>query len=245
MSTRASRGRRRERLPRAERVAAIMRVAREVFCDKGYAQASTAEIAARVGVVEGTLYRYFPSKRHLLLGVIEAFYERIFADYEQQLQGVRGTWNRLRFLIWKHLSVLHGDPAMCRLIVHELRPSPQYRQSSVYKLNQLYTQRTLAIVKEGIACGEFEALVPLRIVRDMIFGCAEHHSWAYLRGEGQFSPDDAADAITNLIYRGLARAGADKAATVAGSVHRLERAVQRLEGMSTPRRRQRRGAAKC
>jgi hypothetical protein len=86
--------------------------------------------------------------------------------------------------------------------------------------------------------------VPLRIVRDMIFGCAEHHSWAYLRGEGRFSPDEAADAITNLIYRGLARAGADKAATVAGSVQRLERAVQRLEGLRTPAR-QRRGAAKC
>jgi AcrR family transcriptional regulator len=240
MRARASRGRRRARLPRDERVADIMRAARAVFCAKGYAEASTAEIAAQVGVVEGTLYRYFPSKRDLLIKVVEDFYENIFADYERQLQGVRGTWNRLRFLIWKHLSVMHGDPAMCRLIVHELRPWPQYRQSSVFKLNQRYTQRTLAVVKEGIARGEFQAQVPLQIVRDMIFGCAEHHTWAYLRGEGQFSPDEAADAITNLIYQGLARGGERAAAaTVDGSVHRLEQAVQRLEGLTPPRRRQR------
>jgi AcrR family transcriptional regulator len=218
-----------------------MEVAREVFCEKGYADASTAEIAARAGVVEGTLYRYFPTKRDLLIKVVEAFYERIFADYERQLQGVRGTWNRLRYLIWKHLSVFHGDPAMCRLIVHELRPSPQYRQSSVFELNQRYTERTLAVIKEGIAAGEFEERLPLRLVRDMIFGCAEHHTWAYLRGEGQFSPEDAADALTNLIYRGLARAAHGAPAPVDASVQRLEQAVQRLEGLAPARRRPRPG----
>ena len=243
MTVRARSGRRRERLPRDERVADIMRAARTMFCEKGYADTSTAQIAAQAGVVEGTLYRYFPTKRDLLIKVVEAFYEDIFADYERQLQGVRGTWNRLRFLIWKHLSVIHGDPAMCRLIVHELRPWPQYRQSSVFRLNQRYTRRTLAVIKEGVARGEFQAKIPLQIVRDMIFGCAEHHTWAYLRGEGQFSPDEAADAITNLIYQGLGRVARRPDASVAVSVVRLEQAVQRLEGLSAPRRRQRSGAA--
>jgi TetR/AcrR family transcriptional regulator, fatty acid metabolism regulator protein len=238
MTVRSRHGRRRERLPRDERVADIMRAARASFCGKGYAEASTAEIAALAGVVEGTLYRYFPSKRDLLTKVVEAFYEDIFADYERQLQGVRGTWNRLRFLIWKHLSVIHEDPAMCRLIVHELRTWPQYRQSSVFRLNQRYTEATLAVVKEGVARGEFVQKVPLRIVRDLIFGCAEHHTWAYLRGEGQFSPDAAADAITNLVFQGLARSPEHAAATV--DVQRLEQAVQRLEGLQTLPRRPRR-----
>ena len=205
MSASASRRRRRERLPRDERVADIMRAARAVFCEKGYEAASTAEIAAQAGVVEGTLYRYFTSKRELLIKVVESFYEGTLADYERQLQGVRGTWNRLRFLIWKHLSVIHADPALCRLIIHEMRPWPEYSQSSVFKLNQRYTQRTLRVIKEGLASGELRSDVPLRIVRDMIFGCAEHHTWAYLRGEGNFSPEAAADAITDLIYKGLAR----------------------------------------
>lgn len=231
--------RRRERLPRDERVAEIMQAARRVFCSKGYEAASTAEIAVQAGVVEGTLYRYFPTKRDLLIKVVEEFYADIFCDYEAQLQGVRGTWNRLRFMIWKHLSVMHKDPDMCRLIVHELRPWPQYRQSSIFTLNQRYTQSTLAVVREGIESGEFRDDVPLRIVRDMIFGGAEHHTWAHLRAEGEFSPDEAADAITNMIYQGLERGGHGKAAAVDVSVHRLERAVQRLEGLTGPRRRTR------
>lgn len=237
----AARARRRERLPRDERMAEIMVAARRVFCSKGYEAASTAEIAVAAGVVEGTLYRYFPTKRDLLIKVVEEFYEGILSDYEAQLKGVRGTWNRLRFMIWKHLSVMHADPDMCRLIVHELRPWPEYRRSSIFSLNQRYTQSTLAVIREGMASGEFREDVPLRIVRDMIFGAAEHHTWAHLRKEGQFSPDAAADAITNLVYRGLERRGG--AAGSAGvELNRLERAVQRLEGLAAPRRRNRRSA---
>jgi TetR/AcrR family transcriptional regulator, fatty acid metabolism regulator protein len=236
---RPARRRDRARLPPAQRSAEIMRCARTLFCERGFEHTSTAEIARRAGVVEGTLYRYFPTKRDLLVRVVESFYEEILADYERQLQGVRGTWNRLRFLIWKHLSVMHGQPAMCRLIVHELRPSTHYRKSSVFELNRRYTERTLAVVKEGIAAGELRSDVPLQVVRDLIFGCAEHHTWAYLRGEGQFSPERSADTITDLVYRGLAQERSARA--VAGRVQRLEQAVERLEGLRG-RRRSRRAA---
>jgi hypothetical protein len=38
----------------------------------------------------------------------------------------------------------------------------------------------------------------------MFFGCIEHHTWAYLRGEGDFSVDKVADGVTDVIYRGMA-----------------------------------------
>lgn len=236
MSSTTSRRRASERLPREERKAEIMEAARTVFCEHGYANASTAEIARRAGVVEGALYRYFPSKKDLLIKVVEDFYARVFSDYEQQLKGVRGVWNSLRFMIWKHLSVIHANPVMCRLIFNELRATPEYRNTSVFELNRKYTQLTLAIVKSGIASGELRGDVPLQIVRDMIFGCAEHHTWAFLRGEGRFSPDQAADAITNLIYHGLAaapglRAGAAKPETSESMLQRLERVTKRLEAL--------------
>jgi hypothetical protein len=78
--------------------------------------------------------------------------------------------------------------------------------------------------------------VPLQIVRDMIFGAAEHHTWAFLRGEGRFSPDQAADAITNLIYHGLVatptvKAGVAQPDTMESTLQRLERVTKRLEAL--------------
>ncbi|MDB5396158.1 MAG: TetR/AcrR family transcriptional regulator [Rhodospirillales bacterium] len=219
------------RLPRAQRVADIMLTARAVFREKGYNDAVIAEIAERAGVVEGTIYRYFAGKRDLLIKVVEHWYEEMLTDYDRQLEGIRGTWNRLRFMIWRHLTVIHDDPAMCRLIFNELRSGPEYRETAVFELNREYTNRTLAIVQDAMDSGEFRTGIPLRIVRDMIYGGVEHHIWAFLRGEGNFSPDESADAITDIIHRGLVRPGAviDRGEQV---IRRLEELAERLERAS-------------
>src|ERR1700686_798536 len=90
-------------LPREQRMREILQVAAQVFREKGYSEALTAQIATRAGVVEGTIHRYFPGKRELLIRVVEQWYARILADYDQQLKGLPGTRARLRFLIWRHL----------------------------------------------------------------------------------------------------------------------------------------------
>lgn len=220
------------RLPRAQRMADIMETARAVFCEKGYTDAVIAEIAERVGVVEGTIYRYFTGKRDLLIKVVEHWYEEMLSDYGQQLRGIRGTWNRLRFMIWRHLAVIHDDPAMIRLIFNELRSGPEYRGTAVFELNREYTQLTLAIVQEAVATGEFRAGIPLRIVRDMIYGGIEHHAWAFLRGEGDFSPDESADAITDIIYHGLANKEVKASDAADRTLRRLEEVADRLEALT-------------
>src|SRR5262245_62142421 len=159
--------RRHARLTREKRMADIMEAAKAVFAEKGYADTALSDIAGRLGIVEGTIYRYFPTKRDLLVEVAEDWYEQMLADYDQQLKGVRGTWNRLHFLVWRHLKVMHDDRAMCRLVIGELRAGPEYRQTSVFELNRQYTQRTLAIIEDAVKSGEFRKGVPMQIVRDM------------------------------------------------------------------------------
>lgn len=215
------------RLSRERRVADIMNAAREVFREKGYEDAPLSEIAERANVVEGSIYRYFDNKRDLLVKVIEDWYEGMLADYDQQLSGIAGTRNRLRYMIWRHLATIHDDPALCNLMFQYLRTGKDYSETAVHDLNREYTRRTLDIVKEGIAAGELRPDVPLRLVRDMIYGCVEHRTWAYLRGEGMFDPDATADAVVNLVLGGLQMAQAS--ATSADVATRLERAVERLE----------------
>ena len=67
---------------RQRRAAEIVAAARAVFVDKGFERASVAEIAARVGVVEGLVYSYFPSKRELLNEVLRGLYEPLIRDID-------------------------------------------------------------------------------------------------------------------------------------------------------------------
>ena len=208
-------------------MADIMRCAGEILRAHRDRDGIVAEIAGRLGIVEGTIYRYFPTRRDLIIQVAEDWYEGMLADYDRELAGISGTRARLRFMIWRHLTVMHDEPAMCRLVLDELRADAGYRKTSIYELNRQYTRRTLAIVKDGIASGELRADVPLTMIRDMIYGGIEHHTWAYLRGEGKFSPTQAAEDIVAIIYRGVAVP--EDASKTAGALARLDNVATRLE----------------
>lgn len=56
----------------------LVRAALEIGAQDGLESATTAAIAARAGVAEGTLYRHFPSKDDLLIEVYRGIKRRIF-----------------------------------------------------------------------------------------------------------------------------------------------------------------------
>ena len=67
----------------AERPAQILDAAERVFNRRGYDRATTREIAAEAGVSEETLYNYFPSKRAMLLALIDSIGESWRQDIER------------------------------------------------------------------------------------------------------------------------------------------------------------------
>lgn len=66
-----------------ERRSRIVQAAREVFRDKGFAAATTREVAERAGVGAGTIFLYARDKRELLVMIVndqfDALNERAFA----------------------------------------------------------------------------------------------------------------------------------------------------------------------
>ncbi len=217
------------RLPRETRIAELMAAARTVFRDKGYDDASIAEIADRAGVGEGTLYRYFQNKHDLLLKVLEDWYVGMIEDDDRQLSAMQGTRDRLHYLIRSHLTVIWREPVFCRLVLVELRAASDYRASALFQLNRAYARRTLETIQQAVQAAEFRADVPLSLVRDMIYGCIEHHTWGYLRGDAEFAVDGVADIITDMIYRALV-VPAVRPDGLAAAIDRLEGLAARLSG---------------
>jgi AcrR family transcriptional regulator len=219
------------RLPAERRISDIMLAARVVFTEKGYNDALISDIAERAGVVEGSIYRFFTNKRDLLVRVVEHWYEEMLARDDEQFASVRGTWNKIRFIIHHHLLSIRREPALSRLVFQELRPDPDYRKTHLFQLNQTYTHRIIDVVKAAVADGELRADVSPSLVRDMIYGCIEHRTWAFLRNEGDFEIDDTADGITDIVYRGLVaqQTAHDPASS---TVARLEHVAARLENLA-------------
>jgi AcrR family transcriptional regulator len=221
-----------QRMPAEKRVSDIMSAARAVLAEHGAHESFISEVAERAGVVEGSLYRFFSSKRDLIEKVAEDWYEEMLADYSAHLDGVGGTRNRLRFIIHHHLSIIKKEPALARMVFQEFRPAQNYRSTRLFALNQAYTQRIAEIVKLAIRDGEFSGDFPPAFVRDMIFGGIEHRVWAFLRNEGDFDVGQTANVVTDFVCRAMNAADAEPVDRVAAALSRIEAVAERLEGVA-------------
>jgi AcrR family transcriptional regulator len=217
---------------RLRRAAEILGAARAVFLEKGFERASVGEIAARVGVVEGLVYTYFPTKRDLLNEVLRGMYEPLIEDVAAGFARIHGLRSRLRFLVWRHLRVYVEEPSLSRIVLHEVRTSPEYFKSVLHDLHVRYTAFLLRTVHEAVAEGELPADTDAEMVRSMVYGGIEHRMWAQLFGRGgAIDVEATADRFTALVLHGLLPMAQDTGVQLpsAGSPADVERRLARLE----------------
>jgi len=212
------------RRPREERTQDICRVAKEAFARLGYERATMADIAQAAGIAEPTIYKMFASKRELLYTVMADWYGSFTADLVRQLQRLDDPLQKLRYLIWHHLSIIEADPALCRVFFREVRVLDDYRGSPVFELNREYTAYLTGVIEDGMQRGVFRSELPPTLIRDAIFGGLEHYAWQFLAREKPLDVTAVADSFCELIVGGIARPGATE-----GAEQRLQRLAERLE----------------
>ena len=218
---------------RMRRAAEIINAARDTFLEKGFERASVSEIAAKVGVVEGLLYSYFPTKRDLLNEVLRGMYEPLIREMEDGFSRLQGLRSRMRFLVWRHLRVYVEDPGLSRLVLHEVRTRPEYFNSALHELHVRYTAFLMRTVRDAISIGELPADTEGEMVRGMVYGGIEHRMWGVLFGRDTVDVEVAADRFTNMVLRGILPTGQPEVSSTAASAPStrddIERRLERLE----------------
>lgn len=217
------------RMPRDQRMAIILQAARAVLRERGYEQFLTAEVAEACGISEGAIYKYFPTKRDLLIRVAEDWFEEFLTEHPAPSVD-RPIRDRLFLVIWQAFEIIRREPALTRFVLMELRTDPGYREMRIFEQNRRITDKVMAVVREGTARGELREGLPMALLRNTIFGAIEHETWAYLRGEGGFSAEDSASGLTDILMQGIAAAPAPAvAAPESEAIARLERVADALQ----------------
>ncbi|MCW5611733.1 MAG: TetR/AcrR family transcriptional regulator [Rubrivivax sp.] len=207
-------------LRRELREAEIVDAARVVFLEKGFERAAVSEIADRVGVVEGNIFRYFPTKRDLLNGVLLTIYEPLIADVGSGYARLSGLRGRLRYIVWRHIRVFTETPGLMRLALHELRTAPDYRTSPLHDLELRYTAFLRQALQQAVADGELPDDVDLEMARALVYGGLEHLMWPLLLNARPVDVDRLADRFTRILLEGLG---------VGDGLPSVELRLQRLE----------------
>jgi len=215
------------RLPRERRVKDIEAAARDAFVQNGYAKTAVSDIAARAGVAEGTIFTFFPSKRDLVIRVVELWYETMLQLFDETLPGIQGAENKMRFIIRQHLKSLHENPELARLCSNEVRNEGDYYQGPLYELNRRYTHVFTEVFKDGVASGEFRGGVSAALIRDLVFGGIDHHISGFLFGQAKLDIDHSTNAFMNVLRLVIGKAEVEPPA-----LDRIEHAVARIEAVA-------------
>ena len=114
----------------------------ELFACKGFGQVGMRELATCLGLSPGSLYHHYPSKQHLLLDLIEEFYEELLATLGRIQQKVPGKRDKLNSLIRAHLNLHREMPWHFRLVERDSGCLNEEQQARVRQLREQY-ERTL------------------------------------------------------------------------------------------------------
>jgi AcrR family transcriptional regulator len=197
-----------------QRIRDILRVAREVLAKQGYERATTIEIAQRLGISEATVFTYFSGKRELCVRVIGDWYDEIIAAIEAGMPTDQPVRRQLEFFVRTHLRLfLIQGTGLCALVLSEGRSKGQALGDSMLPLQRRYTAPLMALLARGQANGEIRADLPLRMLRHLVLGPAEHILWEVIAQDrsGEHAPDlDAMSrSLVDVLWSTIATPGSE------------------------------------
>jgi AcrR family transcriptional regulator len=211
-------------------VESLLANARAVFADKGFERATTLEIAQRAGVSEATVFTYFGSKRELCIEVVRRWYDEISGEVERELPLRAGLRQQLQFAVHRHLTNLMGEGAgICALVLSEGRTADRAFADVIADLKRRYTAPLMRALEAGRKAGEVRDDVPLRLLRDMVYGSMEHVLWDGIESGRKPDIERTAAHLCDLLWSSLAppdtslQALAEFKSQVSGALRRLEK----------------------
>lgn len=160
-----------ERGARTEKQARILRAAMEVFAEKGYAAASTSEIAQRAGVAEGTIFRHYKSKKDLLFSIVAPFVAHliepfVLCDFVPVLEKeYANTEEFLRTLLDNRIAFAQKNLPVIRILLQEVPFHPDLREQFLNRVAPRVLERFIRIVERYQDKGEIVAWPSLTVIR--------------------------------------------------------------------------------
>jgi AcrR family transcriptional regulator len=137
----------------------VLDAAATIFAEKGYAGASTRDIADQLGVRQASLYYYFPSKEAALGAICGLGVKDFIANLERIIAEPVPAADKLRAAIANHLSPLrtHPEADYIRVFLRHRHELPDGPRQTIAALARSYQGLIGQLFVEGIARGELRA----------------------------------------------------------------------------------------
>ena len=183
----------------------IMEALKSLLEEKDFSTITVSEIARTAGVTEALIYKYFDDKRDLLHQVLAEYLEHYLTRTERDLRGIKGALNKVRKLIWAHLTMYGEDRVFARILLLEVRNYTEYFSSDAYDIVKRYYAMLRDVIVQGIADGEIRSTIPVPVICQLVFGGIEHLSLPGIIFNRTVVPEELTEQLCDIIFNGIQR----------------------------------------
>lgn len=145
----------------------ILEAAIKVFSEKGFEGSTTKEIAKKARVSEGTIFRYFKTKKEILISLINILTEKSMFKFIQEVEDRLDTGQALKNLLKLHYNMITQNYQLLKTIFYEMQFHKELREAFYKEV----VSGTLAVIKKCLVkSGNIRDDVPPELAAETLLG---------------------------------------------------------------------------
>jgi TetR/AcrR family transcriptional regulator, cholesterol catabolism regulator len=195
---------------RSQRRADVIRIASELFAQKGFRATTVREIAEAAGILSGSIYHHFDSKEAIGDEVLSGFLDEVLADYRAAVSTDTDPADVLERIVRSSSHTLVRHHAALTMLQNDwsyfsTQPRFAYMRRDLREIERIWITQLERGKESGVFRPDLDVKLTYRLLRDILW---LPMNWRQASG---FSTDQVADALLRLLFDGItsqpARAG--------------------------------------
>lgn len=201
---------------RSQRRADVVRLAGELFAQKGFRATTVREIADAAGILSGSLYHHFESKESIGDEILSGFLNDVLEAYHSAVAAASDPRDAVERIVATSSHTLARHQAALAMLQNDwtyfsTQPRFAYLRKDLREIERIWIEQLERGVETGVFRADLDVKITYRLLRDILWLPVSRLQ------AGGVGTDRVVDAFLRLLFDGItspaARARAGKPRT--------------------------------
>jgi TetR/AcrR family transcriptional regulator, cholesterol catabolism regulator len=180
----------------------VVRLAGELFAQKGFRATTVREIADAAGILSGSLYHHFDSKESIGDEILSSFINDVLADYRAAVASAGSPRDVLEQIVRSTSRTLARHRAALAMLQNDWnyfssQPRFSYLRKAVNEIERIWVTELERGQESGMFRADLDPRLTYRLLRDVLWIPSQ---W---RVAGGYSTDQVAEGLLQLLFHGI------------------------------------------
>ena len=187
---------------RSQRRADVIRLASELFAQKGFRATTVREIADAAGILSGSLYHHFDSKESIGDEILSGFLNDVLAAYRSAVAAADNPQDAVERIVRTSSHTLARHRAALTMLQNDwnyfsTQPRFAYLRKDLREIERIWMTQLQRGVDAGLFRADLDVKITYRLLRDIL--------WLPMNAlqAGGIGTDQVVDSFLRLLFDGI------------------------------------------